>query len=87
MITKETVMQRTQDYLLLKISLRSLIEWAEDSFMQADFDEKDATIISDILSKIGVSNVKNFGIQWDEWNEFLSKLGYEIRIELNQKAV
>ncbi|MBK8396709.1 MAG: hypothetical protein IPL26_15925 [Leptospiraceae bacterium] len=87
MITKETVKQRIQDYLLLKISLRSLVEWAEDSFMQAEFDEKDATIISDILSKIGVSNVKNFGIQWHEWNEFLSMLGYEIRIELNQKAV
>ena len=87
MITKETVKQRIQDYLLLKISLRSLVEWAEDSFMQAEFDEKDATIISDILSKIGVSNVKNFRIQWHEWNEFLSMLGYEIRIELNQKAV
>ena len=87
MITKETIKQRIQDYLLLKISLRSLVEWAEDSFMQAEFDEKDAAIISDILSKIGVSNVKNFGIQWDEWNEFLTKLGYEVKIELSLKAV
>ena len=55
--------------------------------MQAEFDEKDAAIISDILSKIGVSNVKNFGIQWDEWNEFLTKLGYEVKIELSLKAV
>ncbi len=87
MITKETVKQRIQDYLLLKISLRSLVEWAEDSFMQAEFDEKDATILSDILSKIGVSNVKIFGIQWHEWNDFLSTLGYEVKIELNLKAV
>lgn len=87
MITKEIIKQRIQDYLLLKINLQSLVDWAEESFMQAEFEEKDSAIISDILSKIGVSNVKNFGIQWHEWNEFLSMLGYEVKLEFYSKAV
>ena len=55
--------------------------------MSADFEEKDATLISDVLSQIGISNVRNFGIQWHEWKDLLLKLGYEMKIELQLKAI
>lgn len=87
MITREMVKQKILDYLLLRSSLDALIHWAEDSFMSADFEEKDATLISDVLSQIGVSNVRNFGIQWHEWKDLLLKLGYEMKIELQLIAV
>jgi hypothetical protein len=87
MITKEIVKQKILEYLTLQLSLDSLIHWAEDSLMNADLVEKDAKILSDILSQIGVSNVQNFGIQWHEWREILLKLGYEMKIDLQLIAV
>lgn len=87
MVTKELVKQKIVEYILLKSSLEQLVSWAENSFMSEELDEKDAKLLSDILSQIGVSNVRNFGIQWHEWKEILWKLGYEMKIDLELKAV
>ncbi len=86
MITREVVKQKILDYLLLRSSLEALVSWAEDGFMSADFEEKDAKLISDVLTQIGISNVRNFGIQWHEWKDLLLKLGYEMKIELSLTA-
>lgn len=39
-----------------------------------------------VYLQIGISNVRNFGIQWHEWKDLLLKLGYEMKIELSLTA-
>ncbi len=79
-VTKKLIKEKILEYLSLKISLKILDEWCEEQFQSSNFD-----VLTEVLSKIGVSNVKNFSIEWHEWNYFLEKLGY--KVEINLRAV
>ncbi|MDX1957855.1 MAG: hypothetical protein SFU98_04740 [Leptospiraceae bacterium] len=81
-LTKDTVKEKILDYLSLKINLKVLVEWCEEQFLYSELEESDFETLSEILSKIGLADVKNFGIEWHEWNEFLLKLGYKVEIQL-----
>jgi hypothetical protein len=62
-----------------RIVLKELVEWAETAMMEADFDEKDFETIREIVSRLGLADVKEFGMTWKDCEEFLSKLGYQLK--------
>ena len=86
MITKETVAERICDYLRHHLSLAQLVDWAEDALRDAPIDEGDADLIADILAKVGLGDVKQFGLTWDDCFESLGRLGYEVEIKVKRLA-
>jgi len=83
-VTKKKIAQKIIDYLYHNITLDELVDWAENAMMTADFEEKDIDIIRDITSRLGLSDVKAFGLMWEDCEEFLHKLGYTVSIAVKE---
>ena len=46
----------------------------------ADFDEADTEILADIVGRLGLADVAEFGLRWQGCEEFLRRLGYRAKI-------
>ena len=80
MITRQTVRDQLVAYLNHKIMLTELVEWAENTMNEGALDPKDAPILRNIIARIGLADVKNFGLLWDDCYDFLSRLGYHVQV-------
>ena len=81
-ITKQTVADRIAAYLHHRITLAQLVDWAENALMEGEFDDQDAASLSAVVSRIGVADVRAFGLTWDDCEELLGQLGFSARIEI-----
>jgi hypothetical protein len=80
-ITKKIVADKILDYLHHNITLSELVDWAENAVMDGEFEEKDFELINEIVSLLGLSDVRAFGLLWEDCEEYLKKLGYKVRVE------
>ena len=81
-VTKQTVAEKIASYLRHDISLEELVSWAEDMMMDGEFDENDATTISHVVSRLGVADVRAFGLTWEDCEQLLRQLGYTARVDI-----
>src|SRR5882724_2749141 len=81
-ITKQTVADQIAAYLHHRITLEQLVDWAENALMEADFEEKDAEAIAAVISRLGVADVRAFGLAWDDCEELLRQLGFTARVDI-----
>ncbi len=82
MITKQIVVEKITSYLQHRITLSSLVDWAERAVMDEEFDEHDTDLLMSIVSKIGLADVKSFGLTWEECESMLIKLGYRANVNV-----
>jgi ABC-type enterochelin transport system ATPase subunit len=80
-ITKQILAVKLLSYLQHKITLSDLVNWAEEAFMEGNIQDEDPEIIRDILGRLGLADVKEFGLFWDDCNSYMKKLGYELKID------
>ena len=81
-ITKQTVADKIASYLRHDNSLSELVGWAEDAMMDGEFDEQEAATISDVVSRLGVADVRAFGLSWEDSEQLLRQLGYIARVDI-----
>jgi hypothetical protein len=81
-ITKQTVADKIAAYLRHDISLADLVSWAEGAMMEGEFAEQDATVIADVVSRLGVADVRAFGLAWEDCEQLLRQLGYAARVDI-----
>jgi len=86
-ITRQKVAQKLIDYLDHRIALTELVDWAESAMMEADFEEQDLEILRDIVSRLGLADVRAFGMTWEDYEDFLSRLGYRVSITVLETPV
>jgi hypothetical protein len=79
-ITRQIVADKIADYLHGKLSQAELVDWAERAMMDADFDETNMDVLSDIIGRLGLADVAEFGLRWQDCEEFLRRLGYCARV-------
>lgn len=80
-ITKQLLAVNLLNYLQHKKSLDDLLDWAENAFMEGIIHEEDLEIVGSILARIGVADVKTFGLTLEDYDEIMRKLGYELKID------
>src|SRR5439155_10190672 len=80
MITRQIVADKIADYLYGKVSQADLVDWAERAMMDADFDEADTDLLTDIVGRLGLADVAEFGLRWQDCEEFLRRLGYRAKV-------
>jgi hypothetical protein len=80
-ITKSQLAAALKDYLYNRMTLSELVRWAEDAMQEGEFNGDDKAT-RDIVARLGVADVKAFGLSWEDINAFLQKLGYTITIEI-----
>lgn len=81
-VTRQTVAARLAAYLRNESSLEALVDWAERAMMEADFAEADAEVLGDVLARIGVADVRAFGLTWEDCGDLLHRLGFATRVEV-----
>ena len=81
-ITKQTVADRIASYLRHDISVEELVSWAEGAMMDGDFDENEVATISDAVARLGVADVRAFGLTWEDCEQLLRQLGYTARVDI-----
>ncbi|MBI3015610.1 MAG: hypothetical protein HYY65_11265 [Candidatus Tectomicrobia bacterium] len=84
MITRQDVAARLTDYLHHRLTLEELVEWAEQAMMEGEFEESNFEALRDTISRLGLADVREFGLAWEDCKEFLSRLGYQVRIEVSE---
>jgi hypothetical protein len=82
-ITKNQVVEMLLKYINREIGLAALVEWAEKMMQDADFEDKNFNVIRDVLSRIGLADVREFGLTWDDCYDYLHKLGYDAKVEVH----
>ena len=81
-ITKQTVAQKIAAYLRHDISLAELVNWAEEAMMEGEFEEQDMAAGSGVVSRLGVADVRAFGLAWEDCEQLLRQLGYTARVDI-----
>lgn len=57
-----------------------MVDWAERAIMEADFREVDVDILTDIVGRLGLADVAEFGLRCQDCEEFLRRLGYRAKV-------
>ncbi len=81
-ITKQAVADQIAAYLRHGITQAQLVDWAENAMMEGEFAENDASAIAGVVSRLGVADVRAFGLTWADCEELLARLGYSARVEI-----
>jgi len=81
-ITKKHLISRIRAYLNHQIGKDELVAWAENSLMDGEFPESEASALASALSRIGLMDVREFGLNWDDFEDILNEIGYKARVEL-----
>lgn len=81
-ITKKDVADQIAAYLHHEITLAQLVDWAEKALMDAEFDERDFDTLTDVMTRLGVADVRAFGLGWEDCEDLLRNLGYGVRVEV-----
>ena len=82
MVTKQTVAGKIAAYLRHDISLVELVSWAEDAMMNGDFAEDETSTIAAVVARLGVADVRAFGLAWEDCEQLLGQLGYAARVDI-----
>jgi hypothetical protein len=82
MITRESVAIQLRDYLQHRITRAALVDWAERAVMDAEFEDGDIETIRDIIARLGLSDVREFGLTWEDCEGYLARLGYRAEVDV-----
>lgn len=81
MITKQYVARQLLAYMSHQISLADLVTWAENSIMDGGFEPSSEVEIRQVLGILGVANVSDFGLLWEDCEQLMLLLGYKMKVE------
>ena len=81
-ITRETVAHKLAAYLHHEIPLADLVDWAQMAMMEGEFEDADHDAIRDAVARLGLADVRAFGLTWEDCETILKRLGYDTRIEI-----
>ena len=59
-----------------------LVDWAELSLLAGEFVERDAELIAAVVARLGVADVRVFGLAWEDCENLLHQLGFTPRVEV-----
>jgi hypothetical protein len=72
LITQETVAAKLAAYLRYDISLPQLVDLAERALLEGEFAEADTSILSQVVARLGVADVRAFALTWEDCEQLLS---------------
>ena len=82
LIDRQIVAEKIASYLRHQITLRELVDWAEQQVMDGDLSPSDAPVVREVLGRLGLADVRAFGLTWDDCDQMLRRLGYVARVEI-----
>ena len=81
-ISRRAVARKLTSYLHHRISLDELVDWAEGAMMESEFSQADLPVVRDVVSRLGVADVRAFGLLWEDCEEMLHRLGCAVHLDI-----
>jgi len=81
-ITRQTVADKLVAYLRHDVSQADLVAWAESALMEGTFEREHFAEIRDVIARLGVADVRAFGLTWEDCEQLLKQLGYAARVNI-----
>ena len=81
-ITRQLVADKLAAYLQHDLSLADLVDWAESAMMDAEFERQHLSTIRDVVARLGLADVRAFGLTWEDCEELLKRLGYAAHVQI-----
>jgi hypothetical protein len=81
-VTRDIVAHKLGDYLHGDTNLEGLVDWAEQALLEADFPPGEEEILADIVGRLGLADVKSFGLTWEDCREMFRSLGVSAKVDL-----
>ena len=80
MITRAVVAEKFLACLNRELSLDELVDWAEDTVFEADFDPEDTDLLMDIVGYLGAADAPGFELTWEVCYDILTRLGLPVKV-------
>jgi len=81
-ISRADVADKLTAFLHHEVSLSELVDWAESAMMDAEFEEAHFDLVRDLVARLGVADVRTFGLTRDECEQMLRRLGYSVHLTI-----
>jgi len=81
-VTRQDVATKLCAYLGHEFLLADLVDWAERAIYESDFDDDHFDAIRDAVAKLGLADVKAFGLTLEDCEALLKRLGYSMRVDV-----
>jgi len=85
-ITRTDVIAKLGDYFDHRITLAELVDWAEEAMQDGAFADPDVALLRDVVARLGVADVRAFGLTWEDCEELVRRLGFRAEIKLRPSA-
>ena len=82
LITRHMVAEKLSAYLQHELSLPNLVSWMESALMDGVFEPEHFTAIRDVIARLGLADVRAFGLTWDDCEYLLKQLGYNAHVHI-----
>ena len=82
MITRRIVAEQIGAWLRHEITTDALVDWAESAIQNGDFGSDASHELAEIVARLGLADVKAFGLTWEECEQLLHQLGYKAHVEI-----
>ena len=81
-MTRQLVADKLAAYLQHDLSLADLVDWAEYAMMDAELERQNFSAIRDVVARLGLADVRAFGLTWEDCEELLKRLGYAAHVQI-----
>lgn len=78
-VTRQTAADQLATYLRGQISLDDLVQWAEQQVMDGEFE---SATVRDVAARLGLADVRAFGLTWEDCQRLLHDLGFAAHVEI-----
>jgi hypothetical protein len=78
-ITAQMVAAKLADYLQHRATLDQLVDWSEKQVMEGEFE---SSVVRDAVARLGLADVRAFGLTWEDCERLLGEIGYSARVEI-----
>jgi hypothetical protein len=82
MITRQMVAEQIGAWLRHEITTADLVEWTESAIQDGDFGGEASHELAEIVARLGLADVRAFGLTWEECEQLLHQLGYKAHVEI-----
>jgi len=80
-INRKVIADQIVDYLNGRLSLASLVDWGENTFIDDVLEpEDDIPLLNDILGYLAAADTAQFPLTWAICSDFLHRLGYAVTV-------
>jgi len=81
MITKKYIADQLLAYLQHQLSAAVLVDWAENTLMEGNYEDDTHHTIRNILAQLGLADLKAFGLEYQDCEVMMQKLGYTLEVK------